>query len=137
MAKCDVELAKCRGLEEGGVCCPDENPEPEYDCIDLLKRPGSGACHSVHMWKTQAYNEGIKNCGVMCLTLFALLMCVISFFVCQECLFALLIVSACLCPFFHPMNAPLWLAIVLLTIGGWNFTVGALTVTWNYKSHPS
>jgi hypothetical protein len=28
------------------------------------------------------------------------------------------------------LNAPLWLAILLLTIGGWSFTAGALEVRW-------
>jgi hypothetical protein len=136
MAKSDLPLTKCRGLEEGGVCCPDEDPEPGSECIDLLGKPDNGSGYVVHEWKTRAYKEGVRNCGIMVLTLVALVLCVVSFFACQECLFVLLIVSACLCPFFHPMNAPLWLAIVLLTIGGWNFTVGALTVTWNYRGPP-
>jgi hypothetical protein len=137
MTKGGGSSAQIRGLEEGDSGFPDENPEPGTDCVDLLGRKDTGGAHVVYEWKTKTYNEGVQNCGVMCVTLVALLLCVISFFTCQECLFALLIVSACLCPFFHPMNAPLWLAIVLLTVGGWNFTVGALTVTWNYKSHPS
>lgn len=118
----------CTGLEEGG-----SDQGSCHDSIDLLNRKET-LPYVVHECKTRALNEGSRNCGIMCFTLLTLILCVASFVFCQECLFALLIVSACLCPFFHPMNAPLWLAIVLLTVGGWNFTVGALTVTWNYKS---
>ena len=83
--------------------------------------------------ETLAYNATSQTFGVLCFTCASLLLCVLAFLYCTECLFMILIISACLCPFFHPMNAPLWLAIVLLTVGGWNFTMGALTVTWNYK----
>lgn len=87
--------------------------------------------YAVRERETSMYNQASRNCGVLCFTFMSLLACVVSFFYCQQCLFMVLIISACLCPFFHPMNAPLWLAIVLLTVGGWNFTVGALTVTWH------
>jgi hypothetical protein len=115
---------------EEGLACSSDN---ESDSVDLLKRRDP-PCYVVHEYKARAYREGVKNCGVMCFTLFLLIACFVSFLVCQRCLFVLLLISACLCPFFHPLNAPLWLAIVLLTVGGWNFTLGALTVTWNYKS---
>lgn len=121
----------CRSLEDGLSCCTD--PDPDMDSVELLKRPDTPA-YVVHECRTRAYNEGIKNCGVLSFTVIVIILCLVSFLFCQECLFVLLIFSACLCPFFHPMNAPLWLAIVLLTVGGWNFTMGALTVTWNYKS---
>lgn len=74
-----------------------------------------------------------QNCAVVCLTFIMICFCFVAFVFCPNCLFAILIISACMCPFFHPMNAPLWLAIVLLTVGGWNFTMGALTVSWKYK----
>ena len=79
--------------------------------------------------------EQSKGCGVLCFTLLLLFLCIVSFIVCKECLFAILIVSGCLCPFFHPLNAPLWLAIVLLTVGGWSFTTGAISISWeNHNS---
>jgi hypothetical protein len=82
---------------------------------------------------TRAVSEASRNCGVLCFTLIMIVLCLVSFAFCQECLFVVLIVSACLCPFFHPLNAPLWLAIVLLTVGGWSFTSGALSITWNNR----
>ena len=123
-------MSTLNGIEDG--CCPEDGRNPESDSVELLHKRDS-ASFVVHEWRARAYNEGIQNCGIFCFTLLALILCVVSFFFCQNCLFALLIISACLCPFFHPMNAPLWLAIVLLTVGGWNFTMGALTVSWNYK----
>ncbi len=127
-----------------GVCQMVKSDETECQCMeeghilnfDDVESKESTATHSyvIHECRTRAINETSKNCGIFCFTLITLILCVVSYGYCQQCLFVLLVVSACLCPFFHPMNAPLWLAIVLLTVGGWNFTVGALTVTWNYKS---
>lgn len=128
MVKAGETSSKC--VEEGVSFCSDTESEGggSSERTDLPS-------YVIYECKTRAYNEGVKNCGVLCFTVFVIILCLVSFFFCQQCLFFLLIFSACLCPFFHPMNAPLWLAIVLLTVGGWNFTMGALTVTWNYKSH--
>ena len=71
--------------------------------------------------------------GVMCFTIAALVMCMVFYVVCPHCLFGVLLLSACLCPFFNSMNAPLWLAIVLLTLSGWSFTGGSFSVSWNAK----
>ncbi len=119
----------CQSVEEGASCCSDT----ETDGVELIKKTDPHL-YVAHECRTRLYNEGVKNCGVLCFTVFVIILCLVSFLFCQQCLFMLLIFSACLCPFFHPMNAPLWLAIVLLTVGGWNFTMGALTVTWNYRS---
>jgi hypothetical protein len=121
-------------LEEGGSN-PGSGPESGESYIEPeALKPAKYTPFAIQESRTRACNEGYQNCGILCFTLLFLILCVISFVFCQQCLFMILIVSACLCPFFHPMNAPLWLAIVLLTVGGWNFTVGALTVTWNYRS---
>ena len=123
MVKCDETDCQC--MEDGYDMESDEVRPSDRNAI---------RSYVIHECRTRACNEASTNCGIMCFTLITLILCVVSYTYCQQCLFALLIVSACLCPFFHPMNAPLWLAIVLLTVGGWNFTVGALTVSWNYKS---
>jgi hypothetical protein len=113
-------------LEDGG-----SNPEPESVNVFNKREPSP---YVIQECRTRAYDEAFGNCGIMCFTLLAIILCLISFIFCKQCLFLILIISACLCPFFHPMNAPLWLAIVLLVVGGWNFTMGALTVTWNYNN---
>ena len=85
----------------------------------------------VHAQRTKYMRGQFQDLGVMCVAIFCLVMCIVFYVICPRCLFGVLIFSACLCPFFHPMNAPLWLAIVLLTVSGWSFTTGALSVTWN------
>jgi len=70
----------------------------------------------------------------MCFTIFLLTLCGLFFVFCPRCLFGVLILCACLCPFFNSLNAPLWLAIILLTMTGWSFTGGAFSISWNAKS---
>lgn len=84
----------------------------------------------VHAQRTHYLTGQFRDLGVMCLMILCLVMCLVFYMICPQCLFGVLIFSACLCPFFHPMNAPLWLAIVLLTVSGWSLTTGALSITW-------
>jgi hypothetical protein len=85
----------------------------------------------VHAKRTKYLTENFHDFGVLCLMLLSIVLCLVFYMICPRCLFGILIFSACLCPFFHPMNAPLWLAIVLLVVSGWSFTTGALSITWN------
>lgn len=57
--------------------------------------------------------------------------CIISYFYCKSCLLG--VVGFCfLCCLCVPgLNFPLWIAIVLLVIGGYSFTNGRMTFTWN------
>ena len=112
--------------------CPQDDCNPQ--CVKpACTLPGQVPDWVAHIHRTRAAAESFHNCGILCFTLLLLIMCLASYIYCQECLFVILLVSACLCPFFHPLNAPLWLAIVLLTIGGWSFTAGAMEIRW--KSH--
>jgi len=90
-------------------------------------------CISEYTQRIKAIASRSQGSGVLCFTLLALGMCMAFFFICPRCLFGMLLLSACLCPFFNSMNAPLWLAIVLLTMSGWSFTGGAFSVSWNAK----
>jgi hypothetical protein len=72
--------------------------------------------------------------GVMLFTLLCVGLCVVFYIFYPELMFAILFVSACLCPFYNSMNAPLWLAIILLTISGWSFTTGSLSITWKNQN---
>jgi hypothetical protein len=85
----------------------------------------------VHANRTHYIAGQFRDLGVLCFMLLCSVLCLVFYMVCPKCLFGVLLLSACLCPFFHPMNAPLWLAIVLLTLSGWRFTFGSLAVTWN------
>ena len=85
----------------------------------------------VHAQRTSYLTGQFHDLGVMCLVILCLVLSLVFYMICPRCLFGVLIFSACLCPFLHPMNAPLWLAIVLLTVSGWSVSTGALSVTWN------
>ena len=74
------------------------------------------------------------QCAGFFMTGLAILLCALFYFTCQKCLFGVLLFCAVLCPCVHPLNAPLWLAIVLLTMSGWSFTAGAFSISWNAKS---
>jgi hypothetical protein len=73
------------------------------------------------------------NCAILTLTVLTLFLCGISYLFCPNCLFGILFFCALLCPCIHPLNAPLWVAIILLTISGWSFTAGALSLSWNAR----
>jgi len=117
--------------------CGGEGGEEDANPKDRLTKCPPTACDRdnwvVHARRMQGLSEQSRGLGVMCFTMLLLILCLVSFMFCQECLFVILVLSACMCPFFHPLNAPLWLAIVLLTIGGWSFTTGALSVSWKSK----
>ena len=85
----------------------------------------------VHAQRTSHLTGQFHDLGVMFLMFVCIALCLVFYFICPKCLFGILIFSACLCPFLHPMNAPLWLAIVLLVVSGWSFTAGYLSITWN------
>jgi hypothetical protein len=84
--------------------------------------------------ETREKRRVYEDLGMMIFTLISIGMCVFFFIFCTKCIFIVLLLSACLCPFYNSMNAPLWLAIILLTISGWSFTTGALSVSWSYQS---
>lgn len=84
-----------------------------------------------HAKKTKMISEQSRNWAVLCLTVFSLILCVVFYLMCPEYLFFILFLSAILCPCFHPMNAPLWLSIILLVISGWTFTTGVFSVKWS------
>lgn len=114
----------------------DDSDERIETGIPLLKeRKEDSDQWVVHANRTNEITGQFRDLGVMCFMLFCLALCVVFYMICPRCLFGVLLLSACLCPFFHPMNAPLWLAIVLLTVSGWSFTTGSLSVTWNNGFH--
>jgi hypothetical protein len=53
--------------------------------------------------------------------------CVVSFLYCKSCLFGIIALSFCLCPWVPYLNIPLWIAIIMLL--HWGFT----TVSQNHK----
>ena len=61
------ETTDCHSLEDGLSCDVD----PDTDRIQLIpmREP---SLFGVHEYKTRAYNEGIRNCGVLCFTFMAM-----------------------------------------------------------------
>ena len=85
----------------------------------------------VHAERTRTLAEGFRRGAAILMTAVSLVLCIVFYMTCPKCLFGVLVVSACMCPWFHSMNAPLWLALLLLAASGWTFTYGYLSVTWN------
>lgn len=121
------------------TCTDDLDSKTDTDCengietaIPLMKEEDrSDKDWVVHARRTQYMADQFRDLGVMCLMMLCLVLCLVFYMICPRCLFGILIFSACLCPFFNPMNAPLWLAIVLLVVSGWSFTTGNLSIVWN------
>jgi hypothetical protein len=109
----------------------EESEKPKCDPADEEAPLVEKSDWVVHAQRTNYMREQFYDLAVMCLVLVCLLLCIVFYMVCPKCLFGVLIVSACLCPFCHPMNAPLWLALVLLVVSGWSFTAGNLSITWS------
>ena len=55
---------------------------------------------------------------------------VLSYFYCQICLFGIMIISACMCPFISYFNIPLWTSILLIVILGMTYTQRPFTFIW-------
>jgi hypothetical protein len=102
--------------------------------IPLIKEKQDTAW-MVHAERVKSLTEWSRGVGIMLLTSGSVMLCLLFYFICPRCLFGMLLFSACLCPWCNTMNAPLWLAIVLLVVSGWTFTAGYLSVTWNSGSH--
>ena len=47
--------------------------------------------------------------------------CVVSFLYCKPCLFGVIALSFCLCPWVPYLNIPLWIAIIMLL--HWGYTI--------------
>lgn len=120
--------------DEERDCAPSAPPCQELPCTAPPYRPEE------ETWVSQCRRARLlsaqwMDCGVLCLTVLSLVLCLVFYFICPNCLFAVLLFCAILCPCIHPLNAPLWLAIILLTVSGWSFTVGSFSVAWIAKSH--
>ena len=112
--------------------CDDDKYSPDDPCI---KKPPVLTEDDLlwirHAKRTRLVAEQARNWAVLTLTIVSIALCGIFYIMCPEYLFLILLLSAILCPFFHSMNAPLWLAILLLTISGWTFTTGVFSMKWS------
>ncbi len=117
----------------------DSHTDETIECgIPLLNHPNpqndrQDTAWLVHAERVRSVTEWSKRVVILLLTITSILLCLLFYFTCPRCLFGVLIFSACLCPLIHSMNAPLWLALVLLVMSGWTFTAGNLSVSWHSK----
>lgn len=138
-------------LNDARGACADGVAREEWDCRDSAREKGvdadsdeeadsaSGSASAPREWvvykrRVEEITAQSRACGLLLFASALLILCLVSFIFCQSCLFAILVICACLCPFYPVLNGPLWLAIILLTVGGWSFTTGALSITW--KAQP-
>lgn len=72
------------------------------------------------------------QCAVALVVLVLVLgLIVLSYFYCKICLFGIMTVSACLCPFLPYFNIPLWTSILLIVLLGMTYSQRPFTFIWN------
>ena len=123
-------------VRKGRFPFTDNHGKESNDCeegiesaIPLMKdRDGDWV---VHAKQTRRLTGQFHDIAVMCMTFIGIAACIVCYMMCPKCLFGILLLSVCMCPFIHSMNIVLWLAIILLIVSGWSFSAGALSITWN------
>ena len=113
-----------------GKCIHEENILEEGERFEKDMDRETDEIYSEYKRHIAALTGRSRDCGVLLFTILTLLLCLVFFLFCPKCMFGILALSACLCPFYNSMNAPLWLAIILLTLSGWSFTSGSFQVSW-------
>jgi hypothetical protein len=78
----------------------------------------------------QFISETFQCFFALVLLILVLGLVVLSFFYCQVCLFGIMVVSACLCPFIPYFNIPLWTSILLIVVLGMTYTQRPFTFIW-------
>ena len=123
--------------EEVAIVCQEKEEEKGEDVEEASTKEG-GESRPVqwvrHRRDVYEKRRIFHDLGVMIFMLLCLGLCIVFYIFHPEYMFGVLVVSACLCPFYNAMNAPLWLAILLLTISGWSFTTGSLSISWKSQS---
>lgn len=73
----------------------------------------------------------ISGLATLIIILVALGACMLCYLYCFNCLFFIVIACFACCLCVPGLNVPLWFAIILLTVGGYSFTNGRLTLMWH------
>lgn len=106
---------------------PSIKEEPE-------KIPYSSVAFSVAEKARKRLVSETMYCIVSVFTLVVVLgLVVVCYFFCVPCLFVIIAISACLCPFLSFFNIPLWVSILLLVFACWHFTAHILGVTTQFN----
>jgi hypothetical protein len=122
-------ICAMKDLDSDSLDTDVECVAPLIPSVSLIKEESEAWV--VHAERTRTLSEGFRAGAAILMTAVSIVLCLVFYMTCPKCLFGVLLVSACMCPWFNSMNAPLWLAILLLIVSGWTFTTGYLSVTWN------
>ena len=125
----ELDISEC-----SNDCCLEETEKWNCDGIEAAIPLITKGDWVVHSKRTEHIRGQFHDLGKLCLTLTCVLLCAVFYVICPRCLFGILIFSACLCPWFNSLNISLWLAIILLTMSGWSFSVGAFSIAWQNGS---
>jgi len=116
----DVEVA---------LVCPTQTLEGLNDMKDKVEKDNK----KDGVYK-RAKRKFISETAQFVVSLFVLTvvlgLVVISYFFCPVCLFGIMVMSACLCPFLPYFNVPLWTSILLIIMLGMTYTQRPFTFIW-------
>lgn len=116
----DVEVA---------LVCPTQTLEGLNDMKDKVEKDNK----KDGVYK-RAKRKFISETAQFVVSLFVLTvvlgLVVISYFFCPICLFGIMVMSACLCPFLPYFNVPLWTSILLIIMMGMTYTQRPFTFIW-------
>lgn len=127
----DVEVA---------LVCPTQTlgelERTKADQSDYSVLPSDGAKNKkkVSTWKRvqRKFVSETFQCVISLVLLFVMIgSIVLSYMYCRVCLFGIMVISACLCPFMPYFNIPLWTSILLIVILGMTYTQRPFTFIWN------
>lgn len=109
------------------------NTQPDFPVVsvDKVREDTDVGKASIARRAQQRFVSETFQCVTACVVLiFVLGFVVVSFFYCQVCLFGIMVVSACLCPFMPYFNIPLWTSILLIVMLGMSYTQRPFTFIW-------
>ena len=75
-------------------------------------------------------NETFQCVSAVVILVLVLGLIVLSYFYCQVCLFGIMLLSACMCPYISYFNIPLWTSILLIVILGMAYTNRPFQFIW-------
>lgn len=107
--------------------------EVENPCAKAAKPYSSVVFSAAEKGRKKLVSDTVY-CIVSVVTLVVVVgLCVLCYLFCIPCLFGIIAVSCCLCPWMTFFNIPLWLSILLLVYTSWHFTAHIMGVTTHFN----
>lgn len=113
----DVEVA---------LVCPTQTLDGLNDRKEGVKKADYGIKKMKRKFISETY-QFVISVFILIIVLGAV---VVSYFYCPTCLFGIMVMSACMCPFLPYFNIPLWTSIVLIIVMGMTYTQRPFTFIW-------